>query len=397
MNFEFWFLIFIPIFFLLGWYASRIDAKQMMDESSNLPNSYFKGLNFLLKEDYDRAIDSFVEVAKLDTETTELHLALGSLFRRRGEIDRSIRVHQSLLNRPDLPAHEVAHARFELAQDYFKAGLLDRAEREFKNSLTHSKYALPSYANLLRVYEITHDWDNAIKTLKELQNRLNKPLPEIVHYYCEIIEDELRKEKPDIQEIEQILMHARDEFENLGESSNPSVSARLSIVRAKIAGLNKDIGLQKKHLLSVLYEAPEFGGLVARNLMDLMNSSSEGSEGFELLKSHYAKYPSIEIFSVLFDYLVQKSPKEAIEFAKSSLSTNPSILGLSKALSSYLKFGTSEGVDNLVILQNLISSQSDKLEKYTCNHCGFQAKSFYWQCPGCNNWNTFDHKRVEDR
>ncbi|AFN35650.1 lipopolysaccharide assembly protein LapB [Taylorella equigenitalis] len=397
MNFEFWYLIFIPIFFVLGWYASRIDTKHLVDESSNLPNSYFKGLNFLLKEDYDRAIDSFVEVAKLDTETTELHFALGSLFRRRGEIDRSIRVHQSLLNRPDLPAHEASHARFELAQDYFKAGLLDRAEVEFKNSIKDSKYALPSYASLLRVYEITHDWELAIETLNGLQTLIGKPLSQIVHYYCEIIEDEFRSKNPDLNKIKSIIEKAHKAHNELGSESNSSVTARLNIVEAKIAKLLKDTEKQKEFLLKVLEQAPEFGGLVAFQIMDLMRASNHEWEGFELLRSHYDKYPSIEVFSVLFDYLVNKSQEQALDFAKSALVAHPSILALNNALSSYLKSNTSHEVDNLVLLKKLISAQSDKLEKYTCNHCGFQAKSFYWQCPGCNNWNTFDHKRVEDR
>ena len=123
MDFESWWLVIIPILFGLGWIAGRFDMRQIVSETRQLPDSYFKGLNFLLNEDHDQAIDAFVEVAKLDTETTELHFALGSLFRRRGEIERAIRVHQSLLNRADLAAQDQAQARYELAQDFFKAGM----------------------------------------------------------------------------------------------------------------------------------------------------------------------------------------------------------------------------------------------------------------------------------
>ena len=131
MDFEAWWLIFVPLLFGLGWLAARFDIKQMLSETRNLPDSYFKGLNFLLNEEPDRAIDAFVEVAKLDSETTELHFALGSLFRRRGEMERAIRVHQSLLFRSDLPIAQREHAQHELAQDYLKAGMLDRAEEAF--------------------------------------------------------------------------------------------------------------------------------------------------------------------------------------------------------------------------------------------------------------------------
>lgn len=184
---ESWWLIFVPIVFGLGWLASRYDLRQMMSESRSLPNSYFKGLNFLLNEDHDKAIDAFVEVAKLDTETTELHFALGSLFRRRGEIERAIRVHQSLLSRADLPAKDQEQARFELAQDYLKAGMFDRAEEAFRQT-SEGTYALASTRALIRIYEATHDWTRAIETVKHLQGLLSEPVPQVVHYYCERVD-----------------------------------------------------------------------------------------------------------------------------------------------------------------------------------------------------------------
>src|SRR5580704_13335300 len=132
MEFETWWLLSIPVFFGLGWIAARVDITQLLSESRSLPNGYFKGLNFLLNEQPDKAIDAFIEVVKLDPETTELHFALGNLFRRRGETERAIRVHQNLLKRADLPTNERDHALYELGQDFLKAGLLDRAEETFK-------------------------------------------------------------------------------------------------------------------------------------------------------------------------------------------------------------------------------------------------------------------------
>src|SRR3569833_683350 len=131
MEFETWWLLAIPAFFALGWIAARVDIKQLVSESRTLPQGYFKGLNFLLNEQPDKAIDAFIEIVKLDPETAELHIALGSLFWRRGETERAIRVHQNLLGRPDLPFERQMHARYELGQDYLKAGLLDRAEETF--------------------------------------------------------------------------------------------------------------------------------------------------------------------------------------------------------------------------------------------------------------------------
>ena len=122
MDLDFWWLLIIPVAFALGWMASRYDLKTLLSENATLPRSYFRGLNFLLNEQHDKAIDAFIEVAKLDPETIELHFALGNLFRRRGETDRAIRVHQNLLSRADLPVTERDHASFELGQDFLKAG-----------------------------------------------------------------------------------------------------------------------------------------------------------------------------------------------------------------------------------------------------------------------------------
>src|SRR3954467_4318665 len=132
MEFEFWWLLGFPLFFAFGWLAARIDIKQLLSESRSLPLSYFKGLNFLLNEQPDKAIEAFIEVVKVDPQTIELHFALGSLFRRRGEVERAIRMHENLLERADLAPEQKMTALYELAQDYLKAGILDRAEEVFK-------------------------------------------------------------------------------------------------------------------------------------------------------------------------------------------------------------------------------------------------------------------------
>src|SRR5258706_7217797 len=127
MEFEFWWLLGFPLFFAFGWLAARVDIKQLLSESRSLPLSYFKGLNFLLNEQPDKAIEAFIEVVKVDPQTIELHFALGSLVRRRGEVERAIRMHQNLLERADLAPDQKLTALYVMAQDYLKAGMLDRA------------------------------------------------------------------------------------------------------------------------------------------------------------------------------------------------------------------------------------------------------------------------------
>src|SRR6195952_1204447 len=152
MEFELWYLLGIPMFFALGWIAARVDIHQLVSESRSLPRGYFKGLNFLLNDQHDKAIDAFIEIVKLDPETADMHFALGNLFRRRGETERAIRVHQNLLSRPDLPLEQQSHAQYELGMDYLKAGLLDRAEETF-NLLVDTPYSVQARRALLEIFQ----------------------------------------------------------------------------------------------------------------------------------------------------------------------------------------------------------------------------------------------------
>ncbi|HEX5477519.1 MAG TPA: tetratricopeptide repeat protein, partial [Burkholderiales bacterium] len=220
MEFEYWWLLGFPLFFGLGWMAARIDIRHLVRESRALPSSYFKGLNFLLNEQQDKAIEAFIEVAKVDPETIELHFALGSLFRRRGEYDRAIRMHQNLLERSDLGAEQKGVALAELGEDYLKAGILDRAEEVFKR-LEASPYGGAARAHLLEIYEQEKDWPRAIEMARnravgsgETQAR------DIAQYLCELAASEAAQSRPDA---------ARAHLEAALESNRKCVRASLQL------------------------------------------------------------------------------------------------------------------------------------------------------------------------
>ncbi len=198
MDFELWWLLPIPaLFFALGWIAARIDISHLLRESRALPLSYFRGLNFLLNEQPDKAIESFIEVVKVDPQTIDLHFALGNLFRRQGEIDRAIRMHQNLLDRPDLPAEKRQVAVFELAQDFHRAGLLDRAEELF-GRLDGSPFELQSLGFLLQIFEQEKDWQKAIMVTKRMEALAKRPyFKEIAHYYCELAQNAMLRSQLD--------------------------------------------------------------------------------------------------------------------------------------------------------------------------------------------------------
>ncbi len=404
MDFEPWWLIFVPVLFALGWLAARFDVRQILRETRNLPDSYFRGLNFLLNEQPDRAIDAFVEVAKLDPETTELHFALGSLFRRRGEMERAIRVHQSLLSRSDLPVAEREHAQHELAQDFLKAGMLDRAESGFEQ-LKDTRYALPALRSLIRIYESEHDWPRAIEAVKTLRGLVDEPVPQIVHYYCEQAQTALAAKPPDT-EAAHAALDAADHAISLTDrevaSSKASV-VRTAMLRARLALLENDPKRERLYLESVITDAPEYAGLVAEQLLKNYRTAGQEAAGLDLLQKQYEKHASLDLFNVVFRELrAQKGAELAWAFARNALRSHPSLLGLDRLLEAELASSDSVQLEgpvpgaDMTLLRSLIHKHTQRLDRYACRSCGFQARRFYWQCPGCNAWETYAPRRLEE-
>lgn len=283
MDFEPWWLIAVPVLFGLGWIAARVDIRQMLSETRSLPDSYFKGLNFILNEEPDRAIDAFVEVAKLDPETTELHFALGSLFRRRGEMERAIRVHQSLLSRADLPQSEREHALHEIAHDYLKAGMLDRAEEAFLQ-VEHTRFAVSAVRALIRIYESEHDWPRAIEAVKRLRALVDEPVPQLVHYQCEQALSALSQKQPKLDVAQAALDAAENAATALkGQLKGTAYQARIAILRAALCRAKGQSTPERVYLESVLSDAPDYAGLIASDLLDNYRQANQVDQGLAVL------------------------------------------------------------------------------------------------------------------
>lgn len=402
MDFEPWWLIIVPLLFGLGWVAARFDFKQMLSESKQLPDSYFKGLNFLLNEEPDQAIDAFVEVAKLDSETTELHFALGSLFRRRGEMERAIRVHQSLLARADLGEVDRENAQFEIAQDYLKAGMLDRAEDAFEQVST-GPHAIAAVRALIHIYESGHDWPKAIAAVQRLGALVDEPIPQLVHYQCEQAEIALKQREPNLVIAESALNEAEKAAKILGEKAGSRAStARIFMLRAKLAQLQHNYPLEQFYLQEVLRVAPLYAGLLAADLMACYEQQGQAPQGLHVLQAHYERYPSVDVFAQVFKALrAQNGADEAWTFARQALEQSPSLLGLDRSLSFELQHPDNPAAEHvlggdLVLLRALVHKHTQRLDRYACQQCGFEAKHYYWQCPGCTQWESYAPKRLEE-
>ncbi len=386
MEFEIWWLVCIPIFFGLGWIAARVDIKQLLSESRSLPRGYFKGLNFLLNEQPDKAIDAFIEIVKLDPETADLHFVLGNLFRRRGETERAIRMHQNLLLRPDLPEEQQIQARYELGEDFLKAGLLDRAEEVFKN-LTETQYNTNARRALLEIFQREKEWEQAIAAAKAIQNSgAGGKQKEIAQFYCEMAQ------------IQLVNTH----FESALQLLEKALQVDRMNVRATI--LTGDVLLAQNKIEEAIStwrkiekQSMPHIVLVAQRLMDAYQKINKSKEGILLLKSYLAEASSIDLIEVVFQALTKYESVEAANtLVLEELKRTPTLLGLDKLLEARLMIASPEARQDIAMIKNLVHGYASKLARYQCNHCGFEARQFYWQCPGCHLWETYPPRRTEE-
>jgi lipopolysaccharide biosynthesis regulator YciM len=386
MEFEFWWLLGIPVFFGLGWIAARVDINQLLSESRTLPRGYFKGLNFLLNEQPDKAIDAFIEIVKLDPETVELHFALGNLFRRRGETERAIRVHQNLLARPDLPAEHKAHAQYELGQDYLKAGLLDRAEETF-HLLNDTQYGAQAGRALLEIYQREKEWARAIKAAETLQAAgAGGRQKEIAQFYCELAEDELVHTHPDaaMSLLEKALATDRK-------------SVRATMLLGDVYRAKGDVEAALLAWRRVEHQSVPHAALVAQRLLDGYQAVGRMQEGLNLLRSYLAEAPSIDLLEVVFKAVLELEGVEAAnQLVSDELRRTPTLLGLDKFLEARMLNAPAAIRPELAVVKTLVHSYTQKLARYQCTHCGFKARQFYWHCPGCNHWETYPPRRTEE-
>ena len=387
MEFEYWWLLGFPLFFGLGWLAARVDIRHLVYQSRALPRSYFKGLNFLLNEQPDKAIESFIEVVKVDPETVELHFALGSLFRRRGEYDRAIRMHQNLLERPDLGAEQKAVALFELAQDYLKAGILDRAEELF-GRLENGPQATEARRRLLEIFQQEKNWDRAIEMARRLEADSGESRArEISQFQCELAATEATHSRPDA---------ARRLLEAALEANRKSVRASVQLGDLERAAGKLERAIE--HWKRIESQNPAYLALAAQRLLDAHREAERLEEGLTLLAGYLERYPSLDLLDTVFQYTLEaKGAEAAYKLVRDELRRNPTLLGLDRLLEAQIVADAHpERRRDLELVKNLVHSHTRRLARYRCETCGFKARQFHWHCPACGGWESYPPRRTEE-
>ncbi|MHB8535688.1 MAG: lipopolysaccharide assembly protein LapB [Sulfuricaulis sp.] len=376
----------LPLAAASGWLAARFEQKRQARRTFDLPSAYFKGLNFLLNEQPDKAIEVFIRVLEVNSETVETHLALGNLFRRRGEVERAIRIHQNLIARPTLDRDQRSHALLELGQDYFKAGLFDRAENlflELAEIRVHSEQALKL---LLHIYQQEKEWDKAIAVTRKLARVSGKDMDEMIaQFYCELADQDFtRKDYPAARERLKQALQADDKCVR--------ASMRLGDIDAQQEKYRRAIDDWKR----IEEQDVHYLGEVAERIADGFRKLNDEEGLYEYFRATLQRHGGVSLALTFADIIGSREGVETAEkFVVDWLRRSPNVHGLHKLLELNLLRAPSSARNDLMLLKGIIEELRAQHLGYACGQCGFSGKTLHWLCPGCSRWNTIKPVREE--
>ncbi len=374
-----WLLLLLPLAAAGGWIMAVYD-KGNQPKTGNLPEAYFKGLSFLLNEQPDKALRVFLEVVEVDSDTIEMHMALGNLFRRQGEIDRATHIHQNLVARTDLDDSLRSLALFELAQDYFKAGLFDRAENLFRELQQVQEYKEQAWRFLLQIYDQEKEWQNAVLICEQIDKLVDQDYSEtIAHYYCELAElaiTEGNNQAADKYLESAFRKHAR--------------CIRAVIQSGRLASMRGNHTNAIAIWRGLEYWAPEALGEVVGHISNSYAELNDGNSFNQFLVSALDKNPDPRIIATLVELTGSENGKKAAQTLLLDLVRQyPSLESLYQLMKSRTGDSNVSREDkDYSLLADLLSEVIESGRNYNCRQCGFQSNALHWQCPGCKGWGT---------
>ena len=375
-------VILLPVAALSGWYYGRKDARERIKSPAGVPGmsqDYFKGLNYLLNDRPDKAIEVFIKVLEVESETVETHLALGNLFRRRGEVDRAIRIHQNLVARPSLDKEQRALALLELGIDYMRSGLLDRAETLFKELIQTGMYERQVLRHLVDIYQQEQDWDAALEYIRRLERVTGEDMPDVrAHFYCE--KAEISKSADNPPEAFRLLDRALKE-------DRKCVRARL--LSADLSSSIEDYSTAIAHLKKIEHQDIDFLPEAIPRLVDNYRKLDRVDELSAYLSRLSELHLGITPVLVLAELTAERAGlDEAKNHIIAELKTRPTIRGIDRLIEYSLADADGESRQNLQLLKETTTRLVEDKLNYKCGNCGFTGRSLHWQCPSCKLWNT---------
>ena len=375
----FWFFLLLPIAAISGWVVGRRGGERHRDSQvSRLSTTYFRGLNYLLNEQPDKAIELFLHIAELDKDTFETQVALGHLFRRRGEVDRAIRLHQALVQRQGLSDQQKVQALLALGEDYMRSGLLDRAETVFSDLVALDMRAPLALRHLIHIYQAERDWDKAIENARRFEAATDEPMGKLIaQFECELAEryrasgDEegaraavARAYQADVNSVRAGMIEGRIEV----EAGNDAFA-----IRAFERVARNDADYLPEVLPGLLSSYERVG-------------DAPGARAFLAeMCEHYRGIAPVLALTRMVE--ADEGVSAARAYLAEQLKDRPSVRGEAALIDLTL----AEEVDPLATLRDLKHITDQLLVRnpsYRCTRCGFGARSHHWQCPSCKEWGT---------
>ncbi|SFN06066.1 lipopolysaccharide assembly protein LapB [Dokdonella immobilis] len=370
----------LPVAAFSGWYVARRGSERTSGARvSELSSNYFRGLNYLLNEQQDKAIEVFLKLAEYNRDTVETHLALGNLFRRRGEVDRAIRVHQSLIARPSLTDEEKTVALLELGEDYMRAGLLDRAETLFTDLVTMDALASSALTHLVSIYQHERDWNKAIDNATRLETATGESCGSLIaQFHCELAEQaRARRDWDEARRCLDAALAAEDDC------------VRASMILGHIEAANDNLDAAIDAFEHVAERDVDYVPEILSPLLDCYARAHQMQRAEEFLLRMTERHQGVSpVLALARLYARTKGEKAAVEFLTRQLHQRPSVRALMALIDANLHTAQGEARESLLIQRDLTRKLLEGQAMYRCTRCGFGAKAHHWQCPSCKNWST---------
>jgi lipopolysaccharide biosynthesis regulator YciM len=370
----------LPLAAASGWYAAHRDLRRRSSpKDGGLSPEYFRGINYLLNEQPDKAIEVFTQMLEVNTETVETHLALGSLFRRRGEVERAIRIHQNLIARPTLDKAQRSQALCELAQDYHKAGLLDRAENLFLELTEIPAHAEQALRSLMHIYEQEKDWDKAIAAGRRLAKTAGRSLePVIAQYHCELGEHALQGGN-----LAQARACAMDAL------AVDARCVRASILAGRVAAAQG----KEREAIAAWQKIEQQDAAYLDEAIDEIAAAfrrvNDEQQLYSYLHDVARRQPGMRTLLTLAELIRARDGQAAAQtFIAERLRQQPSVPGLQRLIDLQVTQDTPTTRENLDLVKGILDLLAAQQEGYQCRQCGFRGHALHWQCPACHGWIT---------
>ena len=371
----------LPVAAAYGWYMGRRSAQQSkQDDASRLSRDYVAGVNFLLSNQQDKAVDLFLDMLKEDTGTVEAHLTLGNLFRSRGEVDRAIRIHQSLMESASLTYDQRLLAVQQLGRDYMAAGLYDRAEDMFKQLVDETDFRLGALQQLLQIYQATSDWQSAIEVAERLVKLgKEKHRGEIANFWCELALQQMAAN--DLDKAMALLRKGAAADRN---------SARVSIMMGRVWMEKGDYAKAVESLERVIDQDKELVGETLEMLQTCYQQLGKQEEWVAFLRRCVEENTGATAELMLSDVVEQYEGTDTAQvYITRQLQRHPTMRVFHKLMDYHLN-DAEEGraKESLMVLRDMVGEQVRSKPRYRCQKCGFTAHTLYWHCPSCRSWAT---------